>query len=174
MVEVKTAYYGALGSSKDRVDVTAKLKSLLSADRKTLTLLVSAENIGVKDPSPGNPKELIIQYTIDNVETTETIRDGSTLMLKASEPYKQSWGGVAISSVTNVWTNVLIVIAIFLYVMSIMFAYEFGKTLFNPVIWVVAAIVLPYLSFWGIPIILILMRIFSSQDFIVLSGGRRK
>lgn len=169
-----TAYYGSLGSSKDRIDVTERVKSLVSSDRKTLTLLVSPSILSVNDPSPGNPKELTIRYTVDNVEKNETIRDGSTLMVKASEPYKQSWGGFAISSFTNMWSQILIVVGVFLYVMSIMFAYEFGKTLFNPIIWVIIAILLPYVSFWGIPIILILMRIFSSQDFILPMGGRRR
>lgn len=174
MLEIISAYYGQLGSSKDRLDVTTKVKSLVSTDKKTISLLVSPSNIGVKDPSPGNPKELVIRYSLDNIKQDETIRDGSTLMLKSSEPYKQSWGGVAISSFTNVWTDVLIVLGIFLYVMSIMFAYEFGKILFNPIIWVIVAVVFPYVSFWGIPILLILMRIFSSQDFIILTGGRRR
>jgi hypothetical protein len=168
MIKVVTAYYGPVGNIKDRIDVTQKLNELISADKKTLALIVSPTNLGVTDPSPGNPKELDIKYTVNNEERKELVRDSSSLLIKAGDITHRTWAGFAVSSFAGAWRGMLIVVCVFLYVMSIAFASQLGRTLFNPILWIVIALMFPYVSFWGIPIVVILMRIFSSQDFIVI------
>jgi hypothetical protein len=168
MIKVVSAYYGPVGNVKDRIDVTQKLNELISADKKTLALIVSPTNLGVTDPSPGNPKELDIKYTVNNEERKELVRDSSSLLIKAGDITHRTWAGFAVSSFAGAWRGMLIVVCVFLYVMSIAFASQLGRTLFNPILWIVIALMFPYVSFWGIPIVVILMRIFSSQDFIVI------
>jgi hypothetical protein len=167
MIKVVTAFYGQVGNVKDRLDVTSKLNGLISSDKKTLSVIVSPSNIGVSDPSPGNPKQLDITYTVNNEERNEIVPDASTLLVKAESPVVRSWTGFALSSFTGMWSKLLIVISVFLFVMSVAFASRFGNSLFNPILWIVIALIFPYVSFWGIPIVIILMRIFSSQDFII-------
>ena len=168
MIKVVTAYYGPVGNIKDRIDVTQKMNELISADKKTLALIVSPTNLGVTDPSPGNPKELDIKYTVNNEERKELVRDSSSLLIKAGDITHRTWAGFAVSSFAGAWRGMLIVVCVFLYVMSIAFASQLGRTIFNPILWIVVALMFPYVSFWGIPIVVILMRIFSSQDFIVI------
>ena len=163
-----TAYYGPVGNIKDRIDVTQKLNDMISADKKTLALVVSPSNLGVTDPSPGNPKELDIKYTVNNEERKELVRDSSSLLIKAGDITHRTWAGFTLSSFTGAWRGLLIVVGVFLYVMSVAFASQLGRTIFNPILWIVVALMFPYVSFWGIPIVVILMRIFSSQDFIVI------
>jgi hypothetical protein len=168
MIKVVTAFYGPVGNIKDRIDVTQKMNELISADKKTLALIVSPTNLGVTDPSPGNPKELDIKYTVNNEERKELVRDSSSLLIKAGDITHRTWAGFAVSSFAGAWRGMLIVVCVFLYVMSIAFASQLGRTIFNPILWIVIALMFPYVSFWGIPIVVILMRIFSSQDFIVI------
>jgi hypothetical protein len=168
MIKVVTAYYGQVGNTKDRIDVTQKLNDMISADKKTLALIVSPTNIGVTDPSPGNPKQLDIKYTVNNEERKELVRDSSSLLIKAGDITHRTWTGFALSSFSGAWRGMLIVACVFLYVMSIAFASQLGRTIFNPILWIVVALMFPYVSFWGIPIVVILMRIFASQDFIVI------
>jgi hypothetical protein len=168
MIKVVSAFYGPVGNIKDRIDVTQKMNELISADKKTLALIVSPTNLGVTDPSPGNPKELDIKYTVNNEERKELVRDSSSLLIKAGDITHRTWAGFAVSSFAGAWRGMLIVVCVFLYVMSIAFASQLGRTLFNPILWIVIALMFPYVSFWGIPIVVILMRIFSSQDFIVI------
>ena len=168
MIKVVSAYYGPVGNIKDRIDVTQKMNELISADKKTLALIVSPTNLGVTDPSPGNPKQLDIKYTVNNEERKELVRDSSSLLIKAGDITHRTWAGFAVSSFAGAWRGMLIVVCVFLYVMSIAFASQLGRTIFNPILWIVVALMFPYVSFWGIPIVVILMRIFSSQDFIVI------
>jgi hypothetical protein len=168
MIKVVSAYYGPVGNIKDRIDVTQKLNELISADKKTLALIVSPTNLGVTDPSPGNPKQLDIKYTVNNEERKELVRDSSSLLIKAGDITHRTWAGFAMQLFTNLWSKSLIVVSAFLFVLSIAFASQLGNTILNPILWIVIAIIFPYVSFWGIPIVVILMRIFSSQDFIVI------
>jgi hypothetical protein len=168
MIKVVSAYYGPVGNIKDRIDVTQKMNELISADKKTLALIVSPTNLGVTDPSPGNPKQLDIKYTVNNEERKELVRDSSSLLIKAGDITHRTWAGFAVSSFAGAWSGMLLVVCVFLYVMSIAFASQLGRTIFNPILWIVVALMFPYVSFWGIPIVVILMRIFSSQDFIVI------
>ena len=162
-----SAYYGPVGNIKDRIDVTQKMNELISADKKTLALIVSPTNLGVTDPSPGNPKQLDIKYTVNNEERKELVRDSSSLLIKAGDITHRTWAGFAAQLFTNLWSKSLIIVSAFLFVLSIAFAAQLGNTILNPILWIVIAVIFPYVSFWGIPIVVILMRIFSSQDFII-------
>ena len=107
-------------------------------------------------------------------QRSEKIRDGSTFSAKVPEPTPQTATGQALSLYGTIWSQALSALFVFLAVFSIGLAFNLGFYVLNPILWVVIAIIVPYASFWAIPVILILMRIFTSQDFIIPSGGRRR
>lgn len=174
MFEVISAFYGPVGSTKGKIDVTEKVRQRISADKKGISMLVSSSSIGVEDKSPGDPKELDVRYSINGEERSETLRDGSTFNAKVPEAAPQSTTGQAVSLYGTIWSQAISALFVFLAVFSIGLAFNLGSYVLNPIVWVVVAIVLPYASFWAIPVVLILMRIFSSQDFVLPRGGRRK
>ena len=174
MFEIISAFYGPVGSTKDKVNVAENVRQRISSDKKGISMIVSPSSIGVKDPLPGNPKELDVRYSINGEQRSETLRDGSTFNAKVPEGGPKSATGQAISLYGIMWSQAVSALFVFLAVFSIGLAFNLGWYVLNPIIWVVIAIVVPYASFWAIPVVLILMRIFSSQDFILSTGGRRR
>jgi hypothetical protein len=174
MFEIISAFYGPIGSTKDKLDVSEKVRARISTDKKAISLIVSPSSIGVEDKSPGNPKELEVRYSMNGEQRSEKIRDGSTFSAKVPEPTPQTATGQALSLYGTIWSQALSALFVFLAVFSIGLAFNLGFYVLNPILWVVIAIIVPYASFWAIPVILILMRIFTSQDFIIPSGGRRR
>lgn len=173
MFEILSAFYGPVGSTKGKVNVTEQVRQRISSDKKGISMLVSPSSIGVKDASPGTPKELDVRYSINGEERSETLRDGSTLTAKVPEAPPQSATGEAFSLYGTIWSQAFSALFVFLAVFSIGLAFNLGSYVLNPIVWVVVALVVPYASFWVIPVVLIIMRIFSSQDFILPTGGRR-
>jgi hypothetical protein len=174
MFEIISAFYGPVGSTKDKADVTEKIREKISTDKQGISMIVSPSSIGVKDKSPTNPNELDVRYSINGEERSEKIRDGSTFKAKVPEPAPQTAMGQAMSLYGTIWSQAISALFVFLAVFSIGLAFNLGFYVLNPILWVVIAIVVPYASFWAIPVILILMRIFTSQDFIMPTGGRRR
>lgn len=173
MLDILSAFYGPIGNTKQKADVTAQVRQRVSADKKSISLLVGPSGIGVTDKSPGTPKELSVRYSINGQESTETFKDGMTFTAKVPEPSPQSATGQALSLYGMVWSQAMSALFVFLAAVSVGLAFNLGFYVLNPIVWIVVALVVPYASFWAIPVILILMRIFSSQDFILPMGGRR-
>jgi hypothetical protein len=173
MLEILSAFYGPIGNTKQKADVTAQVRQRVSSDKQGISLLVSPNGIGVTDKSPGTPKELTVRYSINGQEMTETFRDGNTFSAKVPEPAPQSTTGNALSLYGMVWSQAFSALFVFLAALSVGMAFNLGSYVLNPIVWVVVAIILPYGSFWAIPVLLILMRIFTSQDFILPTGGVR-
>lgn len=174
MFEIISAFYGPVGSTKDKVNVTEKVRERISSDKKGISMIVSPSSIGVEDKTPATPKELDVRYSINGEQRSETLRDGSTLNAKVPEAAPTSTTGKAASLYGTLWSQFISALFIFLAVFSIGLAFNLGSYLWNPIVWTVIALVVPYASFWIIPVILIIIRIFSSQDFIVPRGGRRR
>mgnify|MGYP006898275000 CR=1 FL=1 len=173
MLEVLSAFYGPIGNTKQKTDVTAQVRQRISADKQGISLLVSPSGIGVTDKNPGTPKELTVRYSINGQEMTETFRDGNTFSANVPGPAPKSITRQALSLYGMVWSQAFSALFVFLAALSVGMAFNLGSYVLNPIVWVVVAIILPYGAFWAIPVILILMRIFSSQDFILPMGGPR-
>lgn len=167
MLEILSAFYGPVGSTKEQVDVTSMIKDRMSTDRMSISLLVSPDSIGMPDKSPGTPKELIVRYSVDGEEKTETFRDGSTFAVKVPEPPPKSVTGKALSFYGAIWSQLFSALFVFLATVSVALAFNLGWYVLNPIFWVIVSILVPYGSFWAIPIVIILMRMFTSQDFII-------
>ena len=78
-ITILNASYGA-GSATE--DVTSQVTSHIKEGK--LNLPVSASSLNVTDPAPGQSKQLIVSYTINNGSTnSKTVSEGSTLMIDA-------------------------------------------------------------------------------------------
>ena len=173
MIEILSAFYGPIGNTKQKVDVTAKLRDRISADKRSITLVVGPSGIGIEDKTPGTPKELTVRYTINGQESLETLQDGITFKAKVPDPPPQSTLSLGLALYGIIWTQAAAALFVFLAAVSVGLAFNLGWYVWNPIVWVVIAIFVPYGSFWAIPLLIIIMRILTSQDFILPTGGRR-
>lgn len=70
------------------------------------------------------------------------------------------------SLVWGLWGTLAEGVLLLLYVMSISIAYVFGVSL-HPIIMAGIAALIPYFSFWVLPIVLILFRAINDRDLYV-------
>ena len=166
MIEILSAFYGADGNDKDLKDVTENVKQKLSSDRQSISFNVSSSQLGVEDPSPGNPKVLVVRYSIDGAETMDRIKDGASFNAKVPEPAPYTSAGFLVSFYAALWKNIAGATAMFVNVLGAAFAYELGRYFGNGIAWVLLHLLFPYAAFWMIPVIVILARALSSTDFV--------
>jgi hypothetical protein len=167
MLDIIEAKYGAVGVDKDKVDVTAEIKQLMSTDKQSISLVVGPTGIGVKDPSAGNPKELVVKYNIDGDERSDTVKDGFTFAVAVPQRVPQSYSQFTAEVYSALWSNMANAVVLFISVLSIGLAFGLGSYVGNPYVWFIVAILFPYGSFWMILIIVVIMRIVSPQDVIL-------
>jgi hypothetical protein len=166
MIEILSASYGADGNDKDLKDVTDKVKKKLSSDRQSISFNVSSSQIGVEDPAPGNPKVLVVKYSINGVETLDRIKDGDSLNAKVPEPAPYTSVGFLAAFYAALWKNLAGATAMFLNVLGASFAYELGRYFGMGIAWVLLHLLFPYAAYWMIPVIVILARAISGTDFV--------
>ena len=65
-----------------------------------------------------------------------------------------------------IWGTVADAVLLFLYVMSISFAYTFGAS-FSSIVMAIVAFLIPYFSFWLLPFILVIYRAINDTDLYV-------
>ena len=165
-LEILDARYGAVGSNADMKDVTEKVKNKISSDKQTISFVVSSTNLGIEDPSVGNPKEMKVKYAMNGDQRSEVIRDGNTFALKLPQTGPTTPIGYAMTFYGIIFKNVLTAVMIFLNVFGIAMAYNLGWYFGVGIVWALISIIFPYASFWMIPVIVILARAFSGIDFI--------
>jgi hypothetical protein len=166
MLEIISASYGADGNDKDLKDVTDNVKKKLSSDRQSISFNVSSSQLGVEDPAPGNPKVLVVKYSLNGVETMDRIKDGDSLNAKVPEPSQYTSAGFLAAFYAALWKNLAGATAMFVNVLGAAFAYELGRYFGNGIVWVLMHLLFPYAAFWMIPIIVVLGRAISGTDFV--------
>lgn len=166
MLDIKEAKYGAIGVEKDKVDVTPNVKQLISTDKKSISAVVGPTALNIKDPSPGNQKELSVKYVLDDNEYFDTIKDGFTFTAASYEKAPQSWTAFTAAIYTSLWQNMWGAVVLFATVFSVGLAFGLGKYYGNPILWIIVSLLFPYASFWLILAIVIIMRILSPIDII--------
>lgn len=67
----------------------------------------------------------------------------------------------------GVWTTGANAILVFLYVLSISIAYVMGGYIMNPIILAAIAFLIPYFSFWVLPVLLILTVAIANRSLVV-------
>ena len=165
-LEILDVRYGAVGTKKDKKDVTANVKNKISADKLTLSFVVSPTNLSVVDPSPGQQKEMEIRYAMNGKEYNELKKDGETFMAQVPQPAPKTLSGFTASLYIAIWQNMLSAVSLFIMVFGGSVGYSLGWYFGNGILWVIVSVLFPYASFWLIPFFVILARAFSPVDFI--------
>jgi hypothetical protein len=78
-LEIIKAEYGAAGD--EHIDVTDAVKSQVR--NGSIDMRVGFKEVGIPDPSPTRPKELVVHYKVNGAEATNIIRDGGRLKISA-------------------------------------------------------------------------------------------
>lgn len=166
MIEILDARYGPDGSEKDLKDVTEKVRSRISSDGTSVAFNVSPSNLGLIDPSPGNPKILAVRYSVNGQETSERILDGNTLAVSLPiDPIEGPFGLLATLH-GLLWKNALTALITFLYVASISLGYELGSLIGGGGAWAIIPILFPYGTYYITASGIILLRAFAGVNFI--------
>lgn len=177
MIEILSASYGDASVttiSGSRVDVTKEIKGLISPDKQTLTISVSAANIGVKDLAENKVKSLILKYRINGEENSVTTQDGATLALSSPAYVPKTPAGYVYSMMGSVWSNGATAVLVFLYTFSISLAFHYGGFAMG-----IAAGVLPLSTFWLFAPVIFILAAFRGNpsqpsDQGATVGGRRR
>jgi hypothetical protein len=161
---ITKAEYGYNGNWQDVTDVVENLISDSSLNIKDL----SHDTVGLPDPNPQQLKILRLEYTLNGAPNSKQIKDGESFSISAP-PSTQKDGKTLTSKgfdfIKTVYQGVLIFIGTFLHAVSIISAYRFGKLFISPIIVAIFAFIIPYFSFWLLPIIVFVVRLFSSSDY---------
>jgi len=167
MLEILSAKYGAVGSEKDMKDVLPQVIQKISADKISISFIVSSTELGLaEDPAPGSPKELVVKYALNGKENTEHVKDGNTFAAKVAEEPKLTYTGFTVSLYASIWQNLAGSIVLFFQVFSVGLAYGLGSYFGNGIVWAIVSVLFPYAAFWLIAAIVIIKRALSSADFI--------
>ena len=165
-LEILDARYGAVGADKDKTDVTKNVNSKISADKQSITFIVSSTNLAIVDPAVGSPKEMKIRYAINGAERSETILDGNTFAAQVPQKAPTTLSGVTALLYLAIWQNMISAVSLFIMVFGGSVAYSLGWYFGNGILWGIVSVLFPYASFWLIPVIVILARAFSPVNFI--------
>jgi len=97
-----TIVSASYGSGTSTVDVTSTVTSHIKDGE--LNIPVSASSLNVTDPAPGQPKQLIVSYTINNGSTnSKTVTEGNTLHITA--PGQKTADGLVITKAEYGYTG---------------------------------------------------------------------
>jgi hypothetical protein len=165
-LEILDARYGAVGSDKDKKDVTSNVRAKISSDKQSVSFTVSFTNLAITDPAVGNPKEMKVRYAINGAERSETILDGNTFAVQVPQEPPKTLSGLTALLYLAIWQNMLSAVSLFIMVFGGSVAYSLGWYFGNGIVWGIVSILFPYASFWLIPVFVILARAFSPVNFI--------
>ena len=164
-LQITKAEYGYSGNL---TDVTDAVQNLVSSDG-SINLKVGFAAVGLPDPNPNKQKSLTVDYTINGAPSTQTLTDGQTFKLSApasqaksnSSPSQDAGSVMAI-----LFKSIAQFFGMFLYTLSIFTAIEYGNQFISPLLFGALAFFIPFFSFWALPFITFVIRLFSADDFI--------
>lgn len=158
-LQIVKAEYGYAGNF---TDVTNAVQNLMKSDG-SINFKVGHKQVGLPDPNPNKQKELAVQFTINGAPSTATYTDGETFKLSAppkeSAAAKDSGPSFFGALFSGVWWFAIM----FLYVLSIFVSYDFGNYFINNVVLGIFGL-LPGFAFWGLPLLMFIVRMFKSQN----------
>jgi hypothetical protein len=163
-LQIVKAEYGYTGNF---TDVTDSIQN--QVNNGEINIKVSPSSAGIPDPNPNKQKELHVEYTINGKKSSDSIKDGSSFKLSA--PPNQAVSNTSPSQTVGtligmLFKSVAYFFGMFLYTLSVFTAIEYGNQFVSPLLWGALAFFLPFYSFWGLPVITFLVRLFSSEDII--------
>jgi len=163
-LQITKAEYGYPGNF---TDVTDAVQNQVSNGYINIT--VGFKSVGIPDPNPNKQKELKVEYTLNGRKTSETLKDGRNFKLSAqpAEARSNTSPSQTVMSVMGMlFKAVAYFFGMFLYTLSIFTAIEYGNQFISPMLWGAIAFFIPFYSFWALPMITFVVRLFSSDDFI--------
>jgi hypothetical protein len=161
---IEKAEYGYAGNM---TDVTNAIQSHVS--NGSINITVGPQSAGIPDPNPAKQKSLTVTYTINGAHNTDTIVDGKNFKVYAPAalaPDNRKPAQHVMSAVGVVFTNIARFIGIYLQTLSVGSAVEFGNTFISPILWGGLAFIIPFFSFWLLPVIVFWIRIFVDYDVV--------
>jgi len=163
-LQIKKAEYGVDGNMTDVSDV---LRGMIN--NGSINLTVGFKQVGLPDPNPQKQKSLQVTYTINGAENSKTLKDGQTLNISA--PAVSSSAGTtpvqsSFDTLASIYKGVVQTLGFFLQAMSVGGAFEFGNMNggYGYVLGGIA-FVIPFFSFWALPLAILVMRMFYDSDF---------
>jgi hypothetical protein len=167
MLVIKEATYGVGGTT---VNVTKVLQDKIKDG--SIDILVGPKELG-KDPSVGTEKKLSVIYVVDGVQEQKTIKDGSQFAVYTKAAKEETPRDQVGQVTTNLFKTAISGLSMFVHLLGVGIAYKVGTTVFDPIIGYVLtglALIIPYYGIWGVPFLVFIYRIFSSQDISALTA----
>lgn len=167
-LQIDSAEYGYTGNF---TDVTDALRSLV--ENGSINIKVSPSSVGIPDPNPNKQKQLNVTYSLNGAKNSVTVKDNSYFKISAPEakdtdvtPLTDHAGSLLGSLFKNAWYFA----GAFLYVLSIYSAYDVGTAMGFAMPIAVLAVILPFISFWGLPVYVFVRRLFYTTDLVITSS----
>jgi len=165
-LQIVKAEYGYPGNY---TDVTDAVQNLMKSDG-SIDVKVGFKQLGLPDPNPNKQKELQVEYTINGAPTVNTLKDGERFQLSAPAREDSSHQRKLTDSAGSIFGMLFGGVARFcgvlLYVLSILVAYDFGNYFIHPMLWGIVAFFLPLFAFWGLPFIVMIVRLFKGTNIV--------
>ena len=164
-LQIVKAEYGYPGNF---TDVTDALQNLMKSDG-SIDVKVGFKELGLPDPNPNKQKQLAVEYTINGGPSTQTLNDGERFTLSAPPLEGDSPGKLTDGSTSffmMIYKGIAQFCGMFLYVLSILIAYDFGNYFISGMLWGIVAFFLPFFAFWGLPFVVFVSRLFMSSDIV--------
>lgn len=161
-LQVTKAEYGYPGNLQD---VTDALQNYIS--NGSISLKVSPATVGLPDPNPNKRKQLTVEYTLNGSKNSKTFNDGETFKVSAppaTQVDNKTPSQHVLSLAGSLFYGVVIFFGIALQTLSVLTSYKFGGFILAGV-----AFVIPFFSFWALPLFLFWRRIFLNSDLVVNS-----
>lgn len=163
-LQITKAEYGVDGNMNDVTDaVKSKVKN------GNIDLKIGFKQLGVPDPNPTMVKVFSVDFTINGAQNHLDLKDGDNF--KESAPAANSPSGTPAQQVQTamgmIGTNISRFIYFFLYSLSFFICYRFGSTGGRmQILWAGLGFI-PMFGFIGIPLYVLVIRLFSDSDFVV-------
>jgi hypothetical protein len=164
-LQIIKAEYGVAGNYQD---VTDAVQSQVGSDG-SINLKVGFQQVGLPDPDPTKKKNLSVEYTLNGSTNKQVLTDGQYFQLSApatSAPNNKTPTQNTFSFFGTLFSSVAYFFIIFLHSLSVFTAIEYGNQFISPLLWGGLAFFVPFFSFWALPQITFLIRVFRSDDFI--------
>lgn len=137
-----------------------------------INLKISPSNIGIPDPNPNKQKNLQVDYTLNGAKNSQSYTDGQTFKLDAP-PEEQRDNQTPTQHVMSIgwiiYKGVSYFILTFLYTLSIYTCYDLSVPTGMPGMLLGGiGVVLPYVAFWGFPIVIFIRRLIYTTDLVIV------
>jgi hypothetical protein len=163
-LQITKAEYGYPGNF---TDVTDAIQNHVSSG--SINITVGYKVLGLPDPNPSKQKQLNVEYTINGAKNSNTLTDGQQFK-ESAPPMDAPDNGTPSQHATSLIGMLLMAVArffaVYLHTLSFFTALSYGEKMLSPMIWGCLAFFIPFFSFWALPMITFVIRLFSSSDFI--------